>query len=86
MHITCSHSFYVSAAPYGNYWVLDTDYKTYTLIYSCTNILGISHFEFAWILGRQRTMDQAIVDRLFAEFKSYNIDVGHFIKADQTGC
>ncbi|VDI60208.1 apolipoprotein D and lipocalin family protein [Mytilus galloprovincialis] len=77
---------FASAAPYGNYVVIDTDYTNYTLIYSCTSILGISHFEFAWILGRQRTMDQALVDRLFAELKSYNVNVGHFMKEDQTGC
>jgi lipocalin len=58
----------------------------YTLIYSCTSILGVSHFEFAWILGRQRTMDQTIIDRLFTETKNYKIDIKHFMKADQTGC
>ncbi|XP_062621088.1 apolipoprotein D-like [Saccostrea cucullata] len=75
-----------SWAPYGRYWILDTDYTTHTLIYSCTDILGIFHFTYAWILGRERTMDQAVVDRLFNKAASFGIDTSNFLKQDQTGC
>merc|ERR1711860_138931 len=75
------------SAPYGDYWVLDTDYKNYTLIYSCGSFLGpLGHVELAWILGRERTLDQSIVDKLFAETKAFGIDTNHFSKTDQTGC
>ncbi|XP_069112836.1 apolipoprotein D-like [Argopecten irradians] len=77
---------FAANTPYGNYWVLKTDYTSYTLIYSCTDILGISHLEFAWILSRQRSLPQAKIDELFNVFKGFRIDTGHFIKCDQTGC
>ena len=77
---------FFSAAPYGNYWVLDTDYDTYTLIYSCTNILGISHFEFGWILARTRTLPDETIQKLFGIMEGFHINTHHFLKTDQSGC
>ncbi|XP_011448683.2 apolipoprotein D [Magallana gigas] len=77
---------FASAAPYGNYWVLDTDYEHYTLIYSCTSILGISHFEFGWILARTRTIPDATTQKLFGIMENFHINSHHFMKTDQTGC
>jgi len=71
---------------WGDYWVLDTDYKNYTLIYSCGPFLGISHVEFAWILSRQRTLDSETMKRLYAKMQSFNINTNHFTKMDQTNC
>ncbi|XP_061162703.1 apolipoprotein D-like [Saccostrea echinata] len=73
-------------APYGRYWVLDTDYTTHTMIYSCTDILGIFHFTYAWILSRERTLDQSVTNRLFSKAASFGIDTSNFLKQDQTGC
>ncbi|OWF55136.1 apolipoprotein D-like [Mizuhopecten yessoensis] len=77
---------FAANTPYGNYWVLKTDYTSYTLIYSCTDILGLSHLEFAWILSRQRSLPQAKIDELFKVFESFHIDTNHFLKSDQTNC
>ncbi|XP_022286099.2 apolipoprotein D-like [Crassostrea virginica] len=77
---------FAAAAPYGNYWVLDTDYDTYTLIYSCTNILGISHFEFGWILARTRTLPDETIQKLFGIMQGFHINTHHFLKTDQSGC
>jgi len=74
------------AAPYGDYWVIDTDYDTHTLIYSCGKVLGLAHVEQAWILSRTRTLPQATIDRLMAKMTAGGVDVGHFSKTDQTGC
>ena len=73
-------------APYGRYWVLDTDYTTHTMIYSCTDILGIFHISYAWILSRERTLDEAVKNRLFAKAESFGIKTSNFLKEDQTGC
>ena len=35
----------------SNYWVLDTDHVSYTVIYDCVQILGLRE-ETAWILTR----------------------------------
>ena len=76
----------LSVSPWGNYWVLDTDYDNYTLIYSCSEILGLTHYEFAWILSRQKTLSDDLRKKLYAELTAYGIDTSSFKMMDQTGC
>ena len=47
----------------ANYYVLDTDYETYTLVYSCNSM----QTPMLWILARTPTLDQDLIDRLNAE-------------------
>jgi len=77
---------FAAGTPYGKYNVIDTDYDNYTLIYSCESILGVAHIEFAWILARNRTLDQVTTDRLMAELKGHGVDVTKFHTSDQTNC
>ena len=59
-------SFY----PEGNYWILDTDYETYTLVYGCDQwIPFLVHTENAWILSRTKTLPQAKIDEIEAKLK-----------------
>ena len=66
------------------YWVIDTDYN-YTLVYSCSSIFGAS-LEYAWILARQPTLDDATINKLKAKLASYKIDPSKFEKSDQDKC
>ena len=50
------------AMPSGNYYVVDTDYENYTVVYSCTS-LWLFHIEYAWLLVGSRDMDY---DKLIA--------------------
>ncbi|CAH1273834.1 APOD [Branchiostoma lanceolatum] len=77
---------FYSFAPYGPYWVLKTDYKTYTLVWSCVDLLNLTNAQFMWILARERELDPATVDELHKLATGYGIDVTHFSKTDQTGC
>lgn len=72
--------------PYGDYWVVHTDYDQYTLIYSCGNLAGFLHIEMAWILSRNTTLDPTITDQLREELASYKVDVSKFKISDQTDC
>merc|ERR1711879_580277 len=54
--------FFIS--PYNDYDVIHTDYKTFSLVYSCHNYLGVAHMEMAWIMSRNRTLDANIVKML----------------------
>uniref|UniRef100_A0A3Q0R232 Apolipoprotein D n=1 Tax=Amphilophus citrinellus TaxID=61819 RepID=A0A3Q0R232_AMPCI len=47
--------------PYGPYWVLETNYTNYTIVYSCTDILRIFHFNYAWILARLPSLPPEMV-------------------------
>merc|ERR1719283_287346 len=41
--------------PRQDYWVLDTDYKNYAIVYSCAEFY-LSHHQLIWIFSRERTM------------------------------
>lgn len=70
----------------GNYNVIDTDYDTYALIYSCRHMFYVFKVEYAWILSRKRTLDDAIVNKLIEKLKSYTNKTDKLITADQTNC
>lgn len=41
---------------YGDYWVIDTDYTSYSAVWSCSSVFGVKA-EFLWILSRTQVMD-----------------------------
>ncbi|XP_023334392.1 apolipoprotein D [Eurytemora carolleeae] len=60
----------------GDYWILDTDYENYSIVYSCVDyIFGLIHFEFAWILARDTNMDPALIQKGVDLLESYGIDI-----------
>ena len=74
-------------APYTPYWVIDTDYENYSLVYSCGTVLGsAAHVEFAWILSRWPQIDPPTADRLKKMLKDGGINVGFFSQTVQTNC
>lgn len=68
----------------GKYDVWATDYENYSLVYSCTNVIGLFKFESAWILSRKKELDQATIDKLKKMLKQKDIDVESFTKTKQT--
>jgi len=62
---------------YGSYIVMDTDYKTYTMISGP----DLSYF---WILSRTPTLDEKILNRLLAQAKEAGFDTSVFIYPDQS--
>jgi len=52
-----------SYAPAGDYRVVETDYENYSLVYSCTNFLKISKFQYFWLLTRNATLTDEIKNR-----------------------
>ena len=43
-------------APYGDYEVIDTDYDTYAVVYSCHDYLAF-HIKYGWVLSRDTEFD-----------------------------
>ena len=62
---------------YGSYIVMDTDYKTYTMISGP----DLSYF---WILSRTPTLDQKVLDRLLAKAKAVGFNTSVLIYPDQS--
>lgn len=69
----------------GDYQVLDTDYTSYSLVWSCKEI-GPIHTELIFLLGRARTMDKALVNKLLKELDTRKLDRTTLEVTDQTGC
>jgi len=61
---------------YGSYIVMDTDYKTYTMISGP----DLSYF---WILSRTPKLDEKILQRLLAKAKEAGFDTSKLIYPDQ---
>ncbi|XP_023680163.1 apolipoprotein D-like [Paramormyrops kingsleyae] len=72
--------------PYTPYWVLSTDYEQSAVVYSCTDIVSLFHVDFAWILGRTRSLPADTVLRAKDLFTNNNIDVSKMILTHQQGC
>ncbi|XP_043926119.1 apolipoprotein D [Protopterus annectens] len=75
-----------SFMPYAPYWVLSTDYNDYSLVYSCTNVLWVFYFDFAWILSRDRQLPQKTIDQLKTHLTTYNIKIDYMKSTIQSGC
>ena len=73
-------------SPTANYWVVSTDYVSYSVVYSCFSILGLYHFEYAWILSRAPTMSQDTINKLESILANYQVPVQAFYFTPQKGC
>ncbi|XP_076003427.1 apolipoprotein Da, duplicate 2 [Genypterus blacodes] len=74
-------SFFESTPP-GPYWVLSTDYDNYSLVYGCSEF-GPFRSEFTWILSREPTLDEEIVEELHAILTSVGVDVNKMVMTNQ---
>ena len=71
----------------GSYQVFTTDYETYSVVYSCTQIIpDLVKYELIWILSRTPTLDAAVVNKLKSLLKQNNIDVSFFTATNQANC
>ncbi|XP_070560534.1 apolipoprotein D-like [Ptychodera flava] len=67
------------------YWVLRTDYNTFSVVYSCPYFMGISRAELAWISSRERTLDAVVLDSL-VDLQDMGLNISYFQSTNQTGC
>nr|XP_002740542.1 PREDICTED: apolipoprotein D-like [Saccoglossus kowalevskii] len=73
--------------PAGDYWVLKTDYDTYSVVYSCDDfIFGFVKMEYAWILSRDRTLNARTLTKIKKDVQDRGIDISNFLFTNQTGC
>ncbi|XP_062377329.1 apolipoprotein D-like [Sardina pilchardus] len=68
------------------YWVISTDYTSYSVVYSCRNVFGLLYVDFAWILARSRTLPDSTVSQLRGDLESHGVSLRGMTLSDQTGC
>nr|XP_012144193.1 PREDICTED: apolipoprotein D-like isoform X1 [Megachile rotundata] len=67
------------------YWVLDTDYETYSVVWSCTNF-GVFSVRNAWILTREPKPPVPVLEKAYQVLDKNNISRAYFIRTDQKNC
>ncbi|KAL4221082.1 hypothetical protein ACF0H5_019344 [Mactra antiquata] len=74
--------------PYGDYWVLSTDYKTYSVVWSCSEVFFRTfNTQFAWILTRDPAgISDSKRDELIKMMEDYGIKTKHFSRTNQSNC
>eukprot|EP01123_Difflugia_compressa_P015987 TRINITY_DN942_c0_g3_i1.p1 TRINITY_DN942_c0_g3~~TRINITY_DN942_c0_g3_i1.p1 ORF type:complete len:186 (+),score=33.99 TRINITY_DN942_c0_g3_i1:61-618(+) len=68
------------------YWVVSTDYNSYSLVFSCVSVAGLYHFEYAWILSRTPSLPDTTIQALIKIWASVEVDTSKFVKTQQEGC
>ena len=71
--------------PAGDYKVVETDYDSYTVIYTCTGLGGFYNIEYVWILTRDAQPSQEVLDKAMsaAAAKVPEYDLGQLYATPQ---
>ncbi|XP_023019743.2 apolipoprotein D [Leptinotarsa decemlineata] len=67
------------------YWVLDTDYRKYSVVWSCFE-LGPFSARVVWILTRDRQPSRDIMEKAYGVLKRQNVSKAFLMKNDQKDC
>ncbi|XP_071033743.1 apolipoprotein D-like isoform X1 [Parasteatoda tepidariorum] len=67
----------------ANYWVLDTDYDEYSLVYSCHSVLRLFKTEFVWILSRETALEETARANIYKLLDDNNIDRKTLLHTEQ---
>ncbi|XP_049302741.1 apolipoprotein D isoform X3 [Bactrocera dorsalis] len=74
-----------SLAGSADYWILDTDYDNYAVVYSCRKQL-FAHSVNVWILTRERDPSEDIVKEALAVLVSQGVSLNPLTVTNQSGC
>lgn len=70
----------------ANYNVLDTDYDSYAVVFSCNSFLGLVNGQVVWILSRQRFPPRALLDRAHEVMKENGLSLTFLATTDNNDC
>lgn len=73
-------SLHLDGVPFeGNYWLIDTDYDNYALVYSCSDLpRGMGRLDQGFVLSRGKNYDDELVKRLTNQLVVYGVDPSQF--------
>ncbi|GAU87487.1 ApoD1 [Ramazzottius varieornatus] len=73
-------------SPAGDLWIVDTDYETYSVAYSCRNA-GPFRLESAWLLSRKPDQfSNETMSHIDDILRKNNIEKEAFLHVDQSSC
>ncbi|KAK9869283.1 hypothetical protein WA026_003036 [Henosepilachna vigintioctopunctata] len=69
----------------ATYWILESDYTSYAVVWSCTPISDKS-LAIVWLLSREKTLSGEVAVKLFNVLDKFNISLDPLKYTDQTNC
>ena len=68
--------------------ILDTDYRDFAVVYSCTNSLlsGMFHSEYLWIMSRDGTLSNPTRQNIYEKLDELKINRSGLQVSDRNGC
>ncbi|KYN19620.1 PREDICTED: apolipoprotein D-like [Trachymyrmex cornetzi] len=75
----------VPLTPETKYSVLETDYDSYAVLWSCQGI-GPIHAQNAWVMTRERVPSGKVLQKAYGVLDKYKISKTFFVKTDQAEC
>jgi len=70
----------------GPYWVLETDYTGYSVVFSCTNLGSIGRSQDAFVLSRTPSISSSLLNRILRDLTELGFNRNAFITNQQRGC
>ncbi|XP_044012549.1 apolipoprotein D-like [Aphidius gifuensis] len=67
------------------YWILGTDYDTFAVCWSCTN-MGVFSLKSAWILTREQKPPIPVLEKAYHILDKNTISRAYFSRTDQKNC
>ncbi|XP_011639852.1 apolipoprotein D-like [Pogonomyrmex barbatus] len=75
----------IPLTPETKYSVLETDYDSYAVLWSCQGI-GPVHAQNAWVMTRERIPSGKVLQQAYGVLDKYKISKTFFVKTDQSEC
>ncbi|XP_072742448.1 apolipoprotein D-like [Anoplolepis gracilipes] len=75
----------IPLTPETKYSVLETDYNSYAVLWSCQGI-GPVHAQNAWVMTRERIPPGEVLQKAYGVLDKYKISKTFFVKTDQADC
>ncbi|KAK0094088.1 hypothetical protein PV326_011835 [Microctonus aethiopoides] len=69
----------------GTYWILDTDYTSYSIVWSCTDFI-FSHVKYLWVLTREPKPPKSVLDKANTIMEKYGIADTPTMETNQDNC
>lgn len=75
----------IPLTPETKYSVLETDYDSYAVLWSCQGI-GPVHAQNAWVMTREQIPPGEVLQKAYGVLDKYKISKTFFVKTDHTDC
>ncbi|XP_022197013.2 apolipoprotein D isoform X2 [Nilaparvata lugens] len=74
------------ASSNSSYWVLNTDYSTYSVVYSCTSVWGLYNLKYLWLLARDPEPSLYVQQKMQSVLQSKGLSSYLLFKTNQKNC